>query len=1238
MVVYDKVAKEVRPKRAKLEQALSDEKAAMELVEKKQIELKMVIDKVAALEAQLAEANERAKELQKQQKDCAAKLSRAEKLFDGLGGEQATWTKKSAKLGKDYINLTGDILIAAGICAYLGIFTGVYRKDACDRWLQQLQELAIPASKEFNLRGIIGDEVKIRQWAIDKLPNDAVSIDNGIIQENSRRWSLMIDPQMQANKWVKNSCGPGLKILRLNMSYVRELESCIQFGNPVLIENIGETLDAILDPVLQKATFKQGNLEMVRLGDSTIEWSKDFRLSLTTKLPNPHYQPEICVMVAILNFMATVEGLQDSMLGLVVAKEEPETEEKRVNLVIESAKAKSQLKEIEDKILALLSSSTGNILDDEELIETLSGSKVVSLKIEEQVKQQEITSQQITETRAVYRPHALRCAALYFIIGELCIVDPMYQFSLDWFIQMFLLSIDKAEKKDTKEERFTELFRSFLSLLFIMVSRSLFEAHKLLYSFMLCLKCQETDRELKLNEVTALMTGLPGSAKEEKPDNSEWLTQVSWTRVNVLQSLGDVFDGFVGEFVANLDGWKSVFDADTPKEAEWPNNFKLKCTPLQRACVLFALRTDATVQAIQDIVGEKLGSFFLEPPPLDLPTCYKDSAPNIPLIYILASGSDPMLDIQRLAEEYDMLAKINPISLGQGQGPKAIAGIKEGCQSGKWVLLQNCHLAPSFMATLENLVEKLDVNECDTMFRLWLTACPSPDFPISILQLGVKMTIEPPKGLKMALLRAYLSVDEEWFESSSKPAEFKKMHFGLCFFHGLILERRSFGPVGWNVSYGFSEPDRDISQQQLKNFLEDFEGIPLQALQYMVAEANYGGRVTDNQDRRLINEILKDFYTMKILDPEYKFSLSGTYFSPPEGPLSSYVDYIRALPINTTPEIFWLHNNANLTAAINEGMMTLKCALMMMSSFGAATGGGDDDEDGGKVETPEQVYFHMSSEVSARLPEKSDIEVVMRSYPVLYEECLNTVLLMELGKFNRLLAKLKDTCMNLGKAVKGLVVFSPELEAVADGFLTNKIPEPWMGVSYPSLKPLLAYVEDHLQRWKFMNSWVKGGIPTMFWFSAFFFQQAFLTGVLQNFARRDKIAIDVCTWNYEVKKADFNATSKPVRGAYTYGLFMDGARWDDENMCIADSFPKVLWSSFSPIWLKPIEMSEDRSDPAKLYQCPIYKCSDRKGVLSTSGHSSNFIMWVGIPHSCQGLHSENFWTKRGVAFVSQTDD
>ena len=140
---------------------------------------------------------------------------------------------------------------------------------------------------------------------------------------------------------------------------------------------------------------------------------------------------------------------------------------------------------------------------------------------------------------------------------------------------------------------------------------------------------------------------------------------------------------------------------------------------------------------------------------------------------------------------------------------------------------------------------------------------PSPFFPVSILQNGVKMTVEPPKGLKQNLTRAYLTFDAGWMESCEKPHAFKKMLFGLAFFHSIILERRKFGPLGWNIPYFFSDPDRTISSSQLKIFLDQYDDIQYKALNYLVAEANYGGRVTDGQDRRTIINILSGKYSLR---------------------------------------------------------------------------------------------------------------------------------------------------------------------------------------------------------------------------------------------------------------------------------------------------------------------------------------------------------------------------------------
>merc|ERR1719399_504356 len=358
--------------------------------------------------------------------------------------------------------------------------------------------------------------------------------------------------------------------------------------------------------------------------------------------------------------------------------------------------------------------------------------------------------------------------------------------------------------------------------------------------------------------------------------------------------------------------------------------------------------------------------------------------------------------------------------------------------------------------------------------------------------------------MKQNLTRAYLGFDHEWMESChrlgrEKAHAFKKMLFGLSFFHALILERRKFGPLGWNIPYQFSDPDRSISSAQLKNFLDDFKDIPYDALRYMAAEANYGGRGTDGQDRRTIINLISDFYTPEILEDDYKFSISGIYYSPKPGTKQDVFDYIKSLPLNEAPEVYWLHQNADLTALINEGAALLSEAVNLMPRASGA---------GGK--SNEEIFAEIAAGIEEQLPKKAfDIEAVERKYPPDYHESLNTVLPQELSRCNKLFNRIHSSIVNLQKAVKGLVVFSPELEEVGASFLDNRQPAFWQKVSYPSLKPLGGYMADFLRRCKNFQDWFENGPPICFWLSGFFFTAAFPTGILQNMARKERVPIDM---------------------------------------------------------------------------------------------------------------------------------
>ncbi|KAK9744283.1 Dynein heavy chain, N-terminal region 2 [Popillia japonica] len=741
MDMYDKVAKEVAPKKARLEIAEQEYAATMAILNEKKAQVEKLEEKLARLNELLDEANKKQKELQDNVDLCAKKLFRAEKLIGGLGGEKTRWMEAADYLQSQYDSLAGDILISCGLIAYLSAMTMQYRVDTIKEWHQYVKSLNIPCSDDYAFVTVLGSDIKIQNWNIDGLPRDAFSTENAIIQDSSRRWSLLIDPQSQANIWIKKM----EKIHEIEVTkfsdpnYMRILEKCVQLGKPVLLENVAEDLEAPLDPLLFKATFSQAGIEVIALGDNVVPYNRNFRFYLTSKLRNPHYLPEVFNKVTIINFVLTITGLEDQLLGIVVTKERPDLQRQREELIVQSANNRAALRRVEENILKTLSESKGDILEDESAIEVLDYSKILAADIIAKQKIALETEKMIEGFRLDYKPIAEHSAILYYCISDLPNVDPMYQYSLAWFINLYISSIESANKSRDLQKRLKFLKDAFTYNLYTNICRSLFEKDKLMFSFILCTKIMLSQGLLDQKEYSFLLTG--GVTVDNTLPNpaSSWLTDKSWDEICRVTEL-EAFRNFRASFEENTHAWQAIYDLSDLQDMTLPPPWEETLTHFQRLIVIRLLRPDKITVSASEFVKRELDAKFTMPPPFDISKSFEESSCLCPLIFILSPGTDPMAALVKFSEVKGYQDKFQSISLGQGQGPIAQALIEAAQIEGAWVCLQNCHLAVSWMPALEKIWESMDTSNTDDSFRLWLTSYPSDKFPVSILQYGVKMT------------------------------------------------------------------------------------------------------------------------------------------------------------------------------------------------------------------------------------------------------------------------------------------------------------------------------------------------------------------------------------------------------------------------------------------------------------------------------------------------------------------
>ncbi|ETN06717.1 hypothetical protein PPTG_12758 [Phytophthora nicotianae INRA-310] len=1234
------------------------------------------------------------------------KMEQATALIGGLGGEKVRWTEDSNRFVERKQHLVGDCALAATFLCYCGPFNREYRDLLLrERIPAELGAIptpnsatkapfTIPLTRGLALEEFLADAGSVSDWKLQGLPSDPLSIQNGMLVARAPRFPLLIDPQGQALSWVLRREAerlPTMGVVSVSSSKLREiLEHCVGEGKALVLDGVdGADPDPLLANVLDKNFIVRAKGKFVKIMDRVCEYNEEFALYLTTRVPNPHFSPELQARTLVVDFTVTQRGLEEQLLAQVIRQEQRSLEEQLERVQCElNANAKA-LVALDALLLERLSASKANLLDDVELVSVLANTKAKATEVNDKILAAEEVKRGIDEKREHYRPVAARGSVLYFGIVDFAAVNAMYQTSLDQFLQLFVRAIDEAERSSLASKRVSYIIETLTYIVFRYVNRGLYDRHRLSFLLMIALKILVAADCVTPADVTLfLKAGASRKLSSDQPKPFNWMSTGAWLNAVQLASEKPHFRNLLGDLERSENIWRKWFEDNEPERLAVPDYEGLLFDPraitanlhFHRLLLVRSLREDRTIPAVLDFIRAiefiegavgvslsripALGPRYVEPITDTVESVYQEMRAETPVLYLLSPGADPTESIEQLARRKRQ--SVTTISMGEGQEAVAARTVASAMLNGSWVLLQNCHLGLNYMDTLSETLTTANssANSANAAvtparapeFRLFLTSEPHPDFPISLLHRSMKVTNEPPAGLRAGLLRSFtVLVDQDKLDRLETPS-WRSLLFAVCFLHAVVVERRKFGPLGFSVPYEFNAGDMGASLSFLERHLYTSPSPSWPTVQYMVAEVHYGGRITDELDRRLFRAYCDAWFNPTLLgssfsfNPEVKLSTGGATSSSGQlfnyclpdssmAEIEEYQRYIAGFPSVDSPEVFGLHPNADLTYRVKEVTALLGTIVDTQPT--------DAESTATKSETREDIIQQKIRELLASLPtggeEALSEEALAQSLrsKVLgggLELPLNLFLCQEARALRTVLKNVRASLVKTQRALAGEVLLTSSLRETSQAILDGKVPPSWVANEQAWLAGTLGlWITGLIDRVTQLRAWLERGRPSSFWLAGFSNPQGFLTAVAQESTRAhasERWALDDVVYYSEVTDYERLEQIKqpPREGVLVHGLMLDGAAWNRPDGTLVEQEPKRLFAPLPAVYVtaatkahKKTRAAQDHG-PYGAYEAPVYRYARR-----TDKHYIFSVPLASRDH--RPLH----WTLRGVALLCSTD-
>jgi len=1056
-------------------------------------------DQIATLKEEYAVLIGETETIKSEMASVKVKVERSKALLDSLSEENERWTASRVNFGEQMKTLPGDVFLAGAYITYAGFFDYKQRQDFMLRWKEMLSEVGLIHRASLSVVDYLSRPSERLKMHAQGLPQDVLCEENAIIMENFNRFPLVIDPSGQASEYLLKRLQErkAVKTSFLDASFMKQLESALRFGTCLIITDV-ENIDPILNPVLNREIQRTGGRMLVRLGDQEIDFSPSFSMYMTTRDATFQFPPDVCSRVTFVNFTVTPASLEAQCLGRVLRMERPDIEQQREDLLKLQGEFQARLRDLEDQLLESLSETTGNILDDDTVIQNLEKLKTEAADVEKKAAEADEVMEQVQEVSDTFAPFSKTCSQTYFSLVSFADVHYIYQFSLQFFFEI-LNAVLAAPAREKGAERLQELSASFFAVVYEKTKRTLLEKDTLLFALALCKVAGKED------ELSKLLSENIGTDLSEAKIIAEALPSALSGQVD-LNALGQVLSSFPNIKAAV----KEQVDLFYGSEPESNKDIGLAFTSIERLGLIRALRPDRLLAMVDLYVQASLGGVFVEAlravPDLQAAVADESSSKH-PVLLLSTQGYDMSGRIEYLASERRV--RCRSVAMGSSEGfQEAEAAIDAAAQSGGWVMLKNVHLSAQWLQTLQKKLYGMGAPRTD--FRLILTSEISKSLPRTLLNQSQKLVFEAPKGMRASLLRSLQSMPEE--RMNRAPRERSRLYFAVGWLHAIVLERLRFAPLGWSKKYEFSDADQACALDVVDEWVDRVaqgrdhiapEEIPWKAICSILADSTYGGRIDNEFDLKILEGIISRVLVPKIFDADFALVESGSLIAPEGTCKAHFQAWVEKLPTSNDPSWLGLSDTSETILLRLEGEQLVRKFLGLQAPKEV------EERDSTWLQAVEVVVGTWEEGVKDAESVAAKIRKGLERTEELVTNSLFRCFEREAHVILEVLRMLQDDCEAMRSVLKGEHRMTNDLQLLSESILKKAVPPPWQ--SFLQAANLDVWMQDFLDRVEEFERLLDKetfDLPLQLNFGMLFLPGAFITATRQHVAKGKNLSLE----------------------------------------------------------------------------------------------------------------------------------